>query len=60
MTRLPDGSWERKSTTFGVDSPIGNYCLRQAVDGEGEPGPYYNQWLKDQAGEPFMYGQKVF
>jgi hypothetical protein len=60
MSRLPDGSWDRASTTLGIDSSVGFYVLRQAVDGEGKPGPYFEQWLKDQSGEPFMYGEKVF
>jgi hypothetical protein len=60
MTRLPDGSWKRDSTSFGVYSSAGDYYLRQAVDRDGKPGPYFDQWVKDRAGEPFMYGKRVF
>lgn len=59
MTLQPDGSWARYSTSFGVPSEVGIYTLRQAVDGEGNPGPYWEGWLKDQGGDDFLYGVTV-
>lgn len=59
MTLQPDGSWARYSSSFGIISPSGVYTLRQAVDGEGKPGPYWEGWLKDRGGEDFLYGDRI-
>lgn len=58
MTLEPDGSWYRYSSTLGVPSTFGLYTLRQAVDGEGKPGPYWESWLKARGGKDFVYGEK--
>eukprot|EP00884_Botryococcus_braunii_P017898 jgi/Botrbrau1/4792/Bobra.0325s0014.1 len=55
MSLLSDGSWERTSTSIGLPEPDGNYVLRHIVNGEGKPGPYYDDWVKARGGQPFHY-----
>ncbi len=59
MYRKVDGSWFRDSSFFGFKSSVGLYTLRQAINGEGKPGPYWDHWLKDQDGQPFLYAEKL-
>lgn len=52
MRLLADGSWERRSRTLGAEEPDGRYFLRPIVTGDGEPGKYYNDWVKARGGRP--------
>lgn len=54
MALLPDGSWDRRSRTFGMDAPDANYYLRLVVDGGGRPGKYYDDWVKARGGTPIQ------
>lgn len=55
MASLPEDSWQRVSSFFGVPSKLGKYELRQLVFGSGMPGPYFPQWLLSRSGRPVLY-----
>ncbi len=60
MELLPDGSWLRKSRTFGLPEPDGDYILKPIVTGDGKPGKFYDEWVKDMGGQDFLYLEKIF
>eukprot|EP00884_Botryococcus_braunii_P023444 jgi/Botrbrau1/9784/Bobra.85_1s0028.1 len=55
MSLLPEGSWQRKSRTFGIPTASGDYTLRNVVTGAGQPGTYYKEWTKSRYGRPFIF-----
>eukprot|EP00884_Botryococcus_braunii_P004156 jgi/Botrbrau1/13741/Bobra.0356s0017.1 len=57
---LPDNRWLRRTSTFGIPTPSGNYIWHQIVTGDGKPGRWYNEWVQSRAGKPFAYLVKVY
>lgn len=57
---LPDSRWLRRSTSFFIDTPSADYMWHQIVTGDGKPGRWYNEWVKERAGKPFMYLERVY
>jgi hypothetical protein len=60
MELNPNGSWRRRSAMIGIDSGLGQYDLRQIIDGDGKPGEAFDEWCKFNNGLPFNYGLKVW
>ncbi len=59
MALQPDGSWRRKTVTFGIPTPSGDYTLRNIITGTGEKGKYFDAWVKDRNGRPFVYADRI-
>lgn len=57
---LPENRWLRRSKAFGIDTPTGNYKWHQIVTGDAKPGRWYNEFVKERAGKPFMYLEKIY
>jgi hypothetical protein len=62
MSLQPDGSWYRESRLlFNLfDSPTGRYTFRKIVDGQGKPGPFFEEWVAARNGFPTLYPVQVF
>lgn len=54
MALQPDGTWYRESKVFFnlIDSPAGRYTFKNIIDGEGKPGPFFNEWVAARNGSP--------
>jgi hypothetical protein len=60
MSLQPNGDWKRRTKILGFPEGDGFYLLRTVVDGEGKPGPAYDDWVKQgdeggQGGPNFLY-----
>lgn len=62
QTLIGPGLWRRDTSAYlGIlDVPSGNYLWKQAFDGAGNPGPYFQEFIKARNGSDVMVAVKVF
>lgn len=60
MTLLSDGSWERTSRTLSLAEPGGDYVFREVLNGKGQPGKYFKEWVQARGGQPIIYLERIF